>query len=87
MWEFCLDEADHTLNVCAARSFLDAYVAAGGPVPEPEFDLLIPAIRCRRMIEIITSLQGIVMGEAWDESPDYLVHNLMALENLQGISL
>ncbi len=87
LWEFCQDKDTHALDVHAARSFLDAYVAAGGVVPEQEFDLLIPAIRCRRMIEIMASLQGIVLGEVWDESPDYLVHNLIALENLRGISL
>jgi hypothetical protein len=32
-------------------------------------------------------LRGIATGEAWDESPDYLVHNLIALENLQAVRL
>jgi hypothetical protein len=66
---------------------LQAYATASGPVGEQETDLLIPLIRCRRMIEIMSSLRGIVTGGAWDESPNYLVHNLLSLENLQGIRL
>jgi Ser/Thr protein kinase RdoA (MazF antagonist) len=86
-WEFCLDDQAHTLDHQAARRFLQAYAEAGGPVTQQEFELVIPFIRCRRMIEIMSSLRGIVSGGAWDESPDYLVHNLLALENLRGISL
>lgn len=87
LWEFCSDDEAHTLDVASAQTFLEAYAAAGGPVGEPEYDLLIPLIRCRRMIEILSSLRGIVTGGPWDESPDYLVHNLLALENLQRIGL
>ncbi|MEZ4737150.1 MAG: hypothetical protein R3E79_59480 [Caldilineaceae bacterium] len=73
--------------IASAQTLLQAYAAAGGPVGKPEYDLLIPLIRCRRMIEILSSLRGIVTGGPWDESPDYLVHNLLALENLQRIGL
>jgi len=87
VWEFCSDDESHTLDSTAAQAFLQAYTAAGGPVTDQEFDLLLPFIRCRRLIEILTALRGIATGEAWDESPDYLVHNLIALENLQTVRL
>lgn len=86
-WEFCLDDKAHTLNVGNARRFLQAYADAGGPVTKQEFDLIIPLIRFRRLMEIMNSLQGIVTGGFWDESPDYLVHNLLSLENLRAIRL
>jgi Ser/Thr protein kinase RdoA (MazF antagonist) len=87
IWEFCSDDNHHTLSLPAALAFLNTYAAVGGPIPKAEYDLIIPAIRCRRMIEILTALRGIATGEAWDESPDYLVHNLLALENLQTARL
>lgn len=87
LWEFCSDDDAHTLDLTTAQRFLQAYATAGGPVSQQETDLLIPLIRCRRMIEILSSLRGIITGGAWDESPDYLVHNLLALENLRGIRL
>ena len=87
LWEFCSDDEGHTLSLPAASAFLDDYAAAGGPVAQAEYDLIIPLIRCRRMIEILTALRGIATGEAWDDSPDYLVHNLIALENLQTVRL
>jgi Ser/Thr protein kinase RdoA (MazF antagonist) len=87
LWEFCHDDETHALVVKDAQDFLWAYTAAGGPVTAAEYELIIPFIRCRRMIEVLGSLHGIVTGGAWDESPDYLVHNLIALENLRGIRL
>lgn len=87
VWEFCHDDEAHTLDTAAAQAFLQAYGQAGGPVTAQEVDLIIPLIRCRRMIEVIWSLRGMATGSAWDESPDYLVHNLIALENLQTIRL
>ena len=86
-WEFCHDDDAHTLVVQEAQAFLQAYAAAGGPITAAEFDLVVGFIRCRRMIEILTALRGIATGGAWDESPDYLVHNLLSLENLRGIRL
>lgn len=82
LWEFCSDDDNHTLSAPDALALLNAYTAAEGPVSEAEYDLIIPAIRCRRLIEILTALRGIATGEAWDDSPDYLVHNLIALETL-----
>jgi homoserine kinase type II len=87
LWEFCSDDDNHTLAAGDALACLNAYTVAKGPIPDSEFDLIIPAIRCRRLIEILTALRGIATGEAWDESPDYLVHNLIALENLQAVRL
>jgi Ser/Thr protein kinase RdoA (MazF antagonist) len=87
LWEFCSDDENHSLSAPDARAFLNAYAAAEGPVLAAEYDLIIPAIRCRRLIEILTALRGIATGEAWDDSPDYLVHNLIALEKLQTARL
>ena len=84
-WEFCHDDEAHTLDPAAAQAFLQAYMEAGGPVTAQEVDLIIPFIRCRRMIEVLWSLHGMVTGGPWDESPDYLVHNLIALENLRSL--
>ena len=83
MWEFC--HVDESLDVNAAQAFLQAYTEADGPVKPAEFALLIPFIRCRRMIEVLWSLRGMATGSAWDESPDYLVHNLQSLENLRTV--
>jgi Ser/Thr protein kinase RdoA (MazF antagonist) len=87
VWEFCSDDESHALDSTAAQAFLQAYAAAGGPVTDQEFDLLLPFIRCRRLIEILTALHGVATGDTWDESPDYLVHNLIALEKLQTVRL
>lgn len=87
IWEFCPDDEAHTLDISAAQSFLQAYATASGPVREEEYELLIPLIRCRRLIEIMSALRGLVTGGDWDESPDYLLHNLLSLENLRGIRL
>jgi Ser/Thr protein kinase RdoA (MazF antagonist) len=87
IWEFCHDDESHTLVVKDAEAFLQTYAACGGPITGGEFDLIIEFIRCRRMIEILTALRGIATGAAWDESPDYLVHNLLSLENLRGSRL
>jgi homoserine kinase type II len=85
LWEFCLEEPAHTLNTAHAQAFLDAYCAAEGPVTAEEFDLIVPLIRVRRMIEVISALQGIVTGEEWNEGhAEYLVHNLISLENLRN---
>lgn len=82
LWEFCSDDETHTLELMSAAAFQQAYSEAGGPLQAAEFSLIIPFIRCRRMIEILGSLYGIATATAWDESPDYLVHNLRSLENL-----
>ncbi|MEZ4865835.1 MAG: phosphotransferase [Caldilineaceae bacterium] len=87
LWEFCHDDDTHALVVKDTQAFLATYAAAGGPVPVQEYDLIIPLIRCRRMIEVLGSLQGIATGGAWDESPDYLVHNLLALEKLRSVTI
>jgi Ser/Thr protein kinase RdoA (MazF antagonist) len=87
IWEFCHDDDTHALVMKDAQVFLQAYTAAGGLVTAAEFALIIEFIRCRRMIEILTALHGLATGAAWDESPDYLVHNLLSLENLRGSRL
>jgi Ser/Thr protein kinase RdoA (MazF antagonist) len=88
VWEFCLDRSAHTLDVRHARTFLEEYQAAGGPISTQEFALILPFIRCRRIIEVISALQGVITGETWNEGhAEYMVHNLISLENLQNVTL
>jgi Ser/Thr protein kinase RdoA (MazF antagonist) len=83
LWEFCKCKRRHSLHVTWARAFLQAYQEAGGPVSVAEFDLLVPFIRCTRLVEALSDLGKAASGEVWDAG--YTLHNLMALENLQGI--
>ena len=88
MWEFCLDKRAHSLRLSQAHHFLQTYLDAGGAVPRQEFDLLMPLLRFRRILEILTVLAGILSGEAWDAShAEYLLHNLQTLENLRSLQL
>jgi Ser/Thr protein kinase RdoA (MazF antagonist) len=83
IWEFCHEKNTHRLDTGQARAFLDAYSAADGPVAIDEFDLILPFIRLRRILEILSALQGIVNGDAWDSGhAEYMLHNLIALEYL-----
>jgi Ser/Thr protein kinase RdoA (MazF antagonist) len=87
-WEFCLDKPAHTLYLPQAQAFVGAYVAAGGPVSEDELALVIPLMRLRRVIEILFDLQKAVTGDGWNaDAAEYLVHNLVALENLAQLRL
>jgi Ser/Thr protein kinase RdoA (MazF antagonist) len=80
LWEFCKCKRTHSLQVTNASAFLQAYQDAGGPVAEAEFDLLVPFIRCTRLVEALSDLGKAVRGEVWDAG--YTLHNLIALENL-----
>lgn len=82
-WEFCQNRSQHTLDCQKAVRFLQAYQGAGGPVPSTEFDLLIPFMRCVRVIEVLFSLQ-----QAWNFGLDeHGLHNLLSLENLRDVEL
>lgn len=84
-WEFCKEKQHNTINIQHAQAFLQAYAAAGGPIATELFDLVVPFIRCRRMIEILSTLHGISTGEAWNEDhAEYMLHNLLALEELKN---
>ena len=63
--------------------FLQAYQAAGGPVPSKEFDLLVPVARCICMIEVLDGLQAATEGGLNDP----VLHHLLALESLQNVEL
>jgi Ser/Thr protein kinase RdoA (MazF antagonist) len=82
-WEFCSDKPTHRLNLAWTRRFLAAYREAGGPVPSGDFDLLLPFIRCVRIQEILFNLEQARLGQPW--SPAYMLHNLLSLENLEGL--
>ncbi|MDQ3247938.1 MAG: phosphotransferase [Chloroflexota bacterium] len=87
-WEFCLDKQAHTLVVPQAQAFLQAYTAANSLVSPATFDLIIPFMRARRMIEILSDLRVIVTDQPWpDGHTEYIVHNLIALDNLRSLLL
>jgi Ser/Thr protein kinase RdoA (MazF antagonist) len=83
-WEFCRDKPANRLNLAWARRFLAAYQAVDGPVPSTDFDLLLPFIRCVRIQEILFNLEQARLGQPW--SPAYMLHNLLSLENLEGLT-
>ena len=82
LWEFCKSETRHTLGRTGAGDFLRAYREAGGPVPETDFDLLVPLNRCVRLVEVLFALDEARRGQPWDAG--YTLHNLRALENLES---
>jgi len=87
-WAFCDRDDEHTLDVDAARSFVESYLDAGGPIQCSELDLLVPFIRFRRVLETLSGLQNVVNGEQWDEGfGEYELHTLLALENLRDLTL
>ncbi|MNI98253.1 hypothetical protein D3C73_1570680 [compost metagenome] len=63
-----------------AHAFLQDYRNAGGPVPETDFAFILPFIRYVRLVEILFNLDQGLKGQPW--SPEYTVHNLKALMNL-----
>jgi Ser/Thr protein kinase RdoA (MazF antagonist) len=85
VWEFCQCKRRHILLPARARAFLAAYQEAGGPVPETDFDLLLPFIRCTLLIDALTDLGNAEGGGAWDAG--YTCHNLRSLENLVSVTL
>jgi Ser/Thr protein kinase RdoA (MazF antagonist) len=51
LWPFC-SEGDRLVPDATSR-FLDAYRAAGGPLPPGEDDLIVPLVRARRLLEVL----------------------------------
>lgn len=85
IWEFCRDDEKLNLNQSRAEAFIEAYIKAGGPIPNAEFDLLVPFMRCVRLVEVLFGLGDALRGEKW--YPQYLFRNLVYLENLQDVQL
>jgi Ser/Thr protein kinase RdoA (MazF antagonist) len=89
-WEFCKNRSQNTLDFPKAVRFLQAYQEAGGAVPSSDFDLIVPFIRCLRIIEILFALQH-SLDSSQQPSPyglnEHLMHNLLSLENLRGVEL
>jgi len=79
-WEFCKDLRHNDLNRQHATEFIQAYKAAGGPVPFDEFELILPFVRCVRLMEVLFHLGLAAKGEPWD--PEYTLHNWKSLQNL-----
>ncbi|MEM9214167.1 MAG: phosphotransferase [Cyanobacteria bacterium P01_F01_bin.150] len=91
-WEFCKNKTQHTLDSQKAIRFLRSYQEAGGPVPSTEFDLLIPFMRCVRIMEVLFALQqaskfGLDEQASKFGLDEHVLHNLLSLENLQNIEL
>lgn len=82
-WDFCKDKGQPRLDYQKAVRFLQAYHAAGGPVPSTEFDLLVPVMRCLCLIEVLIGLQD---AEAFGVNHLVLYH-LLSLKNLQEVKL
>lgn len=80
-WEFAKDKRLHDLRPERARLFLDAYRAAGGPVPQAEERFLLPLMRAVRAEEALRHLTDAAHGRAWDAR--YTAHNLRSFENLR----
>lgn len=78
-WDFCKTRQGHRLDHPKAWRFLQAYCAAGGPVPPAEFDLLVPVMRCICLIEVLLGLQ-----EAEEVGlSEHVLDHLLWLENLR----
>jgi len=84
LWEFCKAETGSMLHADRAEEFLHAYREAGGPVPERDFDLLVPLNRCVRLIEVLFALDEGRRGQPWDAA--YTLGNLRALEKLENLA-
>lgn len=82
-WDFSKDRCQHRLNAKKAVRFLQAYQAAGGPVPSKEVELLIPVMRCVCIIEVLIGLQDATKFGLNDNT----LHHLLSLENLQNAEL
>ncbi|GIP30908.1 MULTISPECIES: phosphotransferase [unclassified Paenibacillus] len=80
IWEFCHDDEENRMDSRNAHAFLQDYRNAGGPVPETDFAFILPFIRYVRLVEILFNLDQGLKGQPW--SPEYTVHNLKALMNL-----
>jgi Ser/Thr protein kinase RdoA (MazF antagonist) len=82
-WDFSKDKCQHRLDYQKAVRFLQAYQAAGGPVPSTEFALMIPVMRCICIIEVLIGLQ-----EAEEVGLNqHVLHHLLSLENLREAEL
>jgi Ser/Thr protein kinase RdoA (MazF antagonist) len=81
-WDFCKTRQGHRLDYPKAVRFLQAYCAAGGPVPLEEFDLLVPVMRGICLIEVLLGLQE---AEEAGFSEQVLDH-LLWLECLQRVA-
>lgn len=80
VWEFC---ANDTLNVNSALVFLEAYKREGSPLTDEEYRLIIPMMRCSRLMDFLSGIHGALNGERWsEEDAEYHLANLQALETL-----
>jgi Ser/Thr protein kinase RdoA (MazF antagonist) len=85
LWEFCKNEDGYTMEHEWAMAFIAEYLNTGGPIPAAEFDLLIPLIRCIRLIEVLYALGDATRGERW--YPEYALRNLNYLDVLRNYKL
>lgn len=80
-WEFAKSSSGDRLLPDRAQDFLDTYLAAGGPVPWAELDLVIPFIRARLRDEVGLYLAARERGLDWDA--EYAEEEIRAFNDLR----
>jgi Ser/Thr protein kinase RdoA (MazF antagonist) len=81
-WEFAKTPSGDDWYRERARTFVQAYRAAGGPCHEDEYSLLLPFIRWRLREEVRYNLAAAAVGERWD--PEYVDKEEHAFQRLRG---
>ena len=76
-WEFCTPGDSLDFDAGAFDAFVRTYRDAGGRVPATEDDLLLPAVRCRHLVEVLWALDGGVFDAG------YCARGIRALQMLQ----
>lgn len=93
---FCSDGDAGALSVgekldtfrARATSFLQAYQAEGGPVPQGEFSLLALFMRCACLIDTLFAFGAFLKGEVWNAThAEYHLNNLISMESLKAVEL
>jgi len=85
-WEFC--HQGYELDTERARSFIQAYLGVGGPIPLRETRWIVPFMRFTRLEDACFDLQQALNGDQWsEEQTEYHAANLRAAQSLAGLEL
>jgi Ser/Thr protein kinase RdoA (MazF antagonist) len=82
LWEYCKNPERDGFDRDRSAQYLAAYKAEGGPVPEDEWDLMVPLLRYLKYIEVMLYVHNSIIGDVWD--PAYGLENIKALIALGG---
>jgi Ser/Thr protein kinase RdoA (MazF antagonist) len=82
LWEYCKNPERTGFTIEQSVRYLSVYKAEGGPVPEDEWDLMIPLLRYLKYIEVMLYINNSVIGDVWD--PSYGLENIKALTALES---